>query len=210
MSEPPKDRDAVIGARYLAGETLALIAKDYGITRERVRQIVKEGWGSGAADTSKMARRRQRELNGPLTQKEETQLRTKYRYELRLFHEEQVALLYGAGMSLADISKLIMGKYESAWTAAILERLGIARRKPGGYQRTTDRRSHYPWDRWMDGRWHEAKQVVDFECKPHCFRAGLYRKAKEHQIKVEARIVGNVVRFRFLMPALIHSTERTA
>lgn len=36
-----KGRDAIIAERYLAGETLQAIGDDYGITRERVRQILR-------------------------------------------------------------------------------------------------------------------------------------------------------------------------
>lgn len=38
---PQDDRDVVLARRYLGGETLQSIANDYGITRERVRQILR-------------------------------------------------------------------------------------------------------------------------------------------------------------------------
>lgn len=41
MSRRTDPRAAEMANRYAAGETLAVIAADYGVTRERVRQILR-------------------------------------------------------------------------------------------------------------------------------------------------------------------------
>ncbi|WP_433123005.1 sigma factor-like helix-turn-helix DNA-binding protein [Arthrobacter koreensis] len=48
---PPAQRDARMVARYVEGETLEAIGQDYGVTRERVRQIVTKVGGSLAAES---------------------------------------------------------------------------------------------------------------------------------------------------------------
>lgn len=47
----PAQRDAQMVARYVEGETLESIGQDYGVTRERVRQIVTKVGGSLAAES---------------------------------------------------------------------------------------------------------------------------------------------------------------
>lgn len=48
---PPEQRNALMVARYVEGETLDAIGQDYGVTRERVRQIVSKVGGNMAADS---------------------------------------------------------------------------------------------------------------------------------------------------------------
>ncbi|MFB2572705.1 sigma factor-like helix-turn-helix DNA-binding protein [Micrococcus sp. IITD107] len=59
--QPMPDRDIRIVERYAGGETLESIGNSYGITRERVRQIVKKVGGT-SADESRKRRVDQREI----------------------------------------------------------------------------------------------------------------------------------------------------
>lgn len=48
---PAEERNALMVARYIEGETLDAIGQDYGVTRERVRQIVSKVGGNLAAES---------------------------------------------------------------------------------------------------------------------------------------------------------------
>lgn len=47
----PEERNALMVSRYIQGETLDAIGQDYGVTRERVRQIVSKVGGNLAAES---------------------------------------------------------------------------------------------------------------------------------------------------------------
>ncbi len=59
---PPDERSEAMRVRYIAGETLVQIGRDYSITRERVRQILTKHYGirakdGGASESARRARK---------------------------------------------------------------------------------------------------------------------------------------------------------
>jgi hypothetical protein len=66
----------------------------------------------------------------------------------------------------------------------------------------------YPWDTWTDGEMHTIRQSDDWErgstttfpsnVKIASFRAECHAAARRAGGKADTRIMGNVVRFRFI------------
>ncbi len=198
------ERDATIVEWYKAGLTLEALGEEFGLSAERVRQVINRAVGSctkAVLGESRAARKAARVSQGWLGRRELEQLQTGYRQALRLFHEEHVVRLYKAGMSMGDVSRLVRRRYDPLWVQDILKDAGIGRRPCGQYERTLSP-VEYPWEVWTKGGWHEVMQGREFDAKPECFRSVLYAKAKRDGRKVAAHIDGKVVRFCFFTPSL--------
>jgi len=191
-------RDTELLEWYKAGFTLRQIGAEFGITGERVRQLLKRAFGSTPVRTSVEARLEARIASGSLTQEEQRTLKYAYKKSLKLFQDDQVVSLYLAGLPMADVGKIVFGKAEAGRAYRILKQHGVTARPVGQYVRTeANKRRSYPWRRWMDNEWHTVVQHTDFSIKPVCFRALLYRKAYERRCKVTVSVNNSVVRFCF-------------
>ena len=49
-------------------------------------------------------------------------------------------------------------------------------------------RQYYPWEEWFDGKARLLEHGVDFTCEPEGMRSATYGAAKQHGLKVIARI----------------------
>jgi len=55
----------------------------------------------------------------------------------------------------------------------------------------------YPWEKWQDGKTHQAVQGRHFACSPEKFRHLLTSRASRRGLKVSPRVKGDVVWFQF-------------
>ncbi len=198
------ERDATIMEYYKAGLTLSEIGDEFGISKERVRQVVSRAAGDSheaVVKESLASRRETRISQGWLAGREAEQLRSGYRRALRLFYEEQAVRLYRAGISMGDISRLLWQRYDPTGVQDILKDAQIDRRRRGQYERTLDPAT-YPWDEWTRGGWHEVEQGREFRAKLECFRSILHAKARRDGRKVTVRVDGKLVRFCFFTPGI--------
>ena len=101
MSQHQRERNQAIEAAYRAGSTMHDLARQYGISRQRVQQILE-------------VRQVSPRSVGP---------------RRKLLDEDRMVALYETGGTLRDVAELC--GCSSTTVAAVLERRGIARRPPG-------------------------------------------------------------------------------
>ena len=194
------ERNAEIVELYKSGYTAAEIGEVYDLTKQGV-SLITNAAGNDLAEESRAARRDRLRTEGWITQNDKLNLATEYRHDLRMFHEDQMVRLYLAGMSMAEISQLLRGKYAVTWVQDVLKTEGVDRRIPGQYERTTAW-IRYPWEVWTRAGWHEVEQGREFDCKPACLRQRIYARARQDGRKATVYIDGKIVRFCFFVPGL--------
>ena len=196
------DRNVEIIDLYKSGCSRSELSEAYGISRERVRQIINETGESPLIEEEfQESIREKRRLEGWITRKDKTRLTAEYRYDRQMFQEDQIAGLYLAGMSMTEVARVIFGTDSHGYVWQLLKQEGIDRRIPGQYEHTISP-NRYPWDAWTDGEWHEVKQGREFDCKPACFRRVVYTQARQGGRKATVYIDGKTVRFCFFVPGL--------
>jgi hypothetical protein len=57
--------------------------------------------------------------------------------------------------------------------------------------------ARYPWRLWANLKPHTAKRFVGFQTSPESFRRALFVHAKRNKLKVETRVTGDSVWFKF-------------
>lgn len=202
MNQENTERNTEIVELYKSGYTGPEIGKVYGLSKERVRQIILATAGSSLAKESRAARKERLRTEGWITRNDKAILAAEYRADLQMFREDQIVRLYLEGMSMAEVSQLVFGGNQHpgrVWK--FLKQEGVDRRKVGRYERI-GAYNRYPWDEWTDGKWHEVVQGCEFECRPACFQKLTYEQARRIGRKATAYVDGKVVRFCFFVPGL--------
>jgi hypothetical protein len=106
---PPDDRSEAMRVRYVSGETLDVIGKDYGVTRERVRQILTKHYGIRAQDggQSEATRKYRKEFNRKRDARSVRVWGCIYREYLRILkHPDKPTYAYWAQRKNADKRKI--------------------------------------------------------------------------------------------------------
>lgn len=160
-----EDRAAVFARRYLGGETLQRIADDFGITRERVRQVLrKTGVDSlgrrpehmrqarPLTDNEKEAAKlyeagvRPREIHkcfpevilGPILKKVGVKVKPRGVWQIRPDDDRitrEVAELYRSGFKAQEIADRVEGVQFAETVYRYLAKAGISPSRRGGYKR---------------------------------------------------------------------------